>query len=233
MVQLVPRHVSQILTFLWGALLLGTYSILSTTNFALDAWLVSLDAFFTAGPWGILTFILLYAIRPVTFFPMSIMTVYGGFLFGFGSGVIFAYLGVGIAASISYYIGIRLQSHVLPPLPAYVRPKLLHRYPFESITVLHLTMLPFDLINYGAGIQGVSYRSFILAVLVGILPGTVSLTALGAGIAFDELLQGNFAAHTIDWRYVLFSGVVFFAALASSATWRRISTKQRPTQYKD
>ena len=44
-------------------------------------------------------------------------------------------------------------------------------------------MLPFTIVNYGAGVSAVSLRDFLVGTAVGIVPGTVGYAALGASAA--------------------------------------------------
>ena len=50
-----------------------------------------------------------------------------------------------------------------------------------AVVVARLTpVLPFTIVNYGAGVSAVSLRDFLVGTAVGIVPGTVGYAALGA-----------------------------------------------------
>jgi uncharacterized membrane protein YdjX (TVP38/TMEM64 family) len=50
-----------------------------------------------------------------------------------------------------------------------------------AVLVARLTpVLPFTIVNYGAGVSAVSLRDFLVGTAVGVVPGTVGYAALGA-----------------------------------------------------
>jgi uncharacterized membrane protein YdjX (TVP38/TMEM64 family) len=51
----------------------------------------------------------------------------------------------------------------------------------SAVVVARLTpVLPFTIVNYGAGVSALSLRDFVVGTAVGIVPGTVGYAALGA-----------------------------------------------------
>ncbi len=57
----------------------------------------------------------------------------------------------------------------------------LRRQGVAAVVVARLTpVLPFTIVNYGAGVSAVPRRDFLVGTAVGIVPGTVGYAALGA-----------------------------------------------------
>ena len=60
--------------------------------------------FMQNGIWGVLIFILLYAIRPLILFPATFITVAAGFVFGPVLGVIYTIIASNISSTIAFYV---------------------------------------------------------------------------------------------------------------------------------
>ncbi len=62
---------------------------------------------------------------------------------------------------------------------------------FETVLIMRLLFLPYDLVNYASGILRLRWLPFLLATALGSLPGTVSFVLLGASIdTVDDGLGG-------------------------------------------
>jgi len=136
----------------------------------------------------------LYFIATVCFVPGSVLTLGSGFVFGSAVGV-----GMGVAlASVAVFVGAALGSIAAFIVGRYllrdcVRHRLVKKYPiveavddalqnhgFKIFFLLRLSpIVPFNAINYLAGITGISMKDYTLA-LIGILPGTVLYCFVGA-----------------------------------------------------
>lgn len=177
----------------------------------------------SAGWAGMLIFILIVTVRPVTLLPVSIFTIVGGFLFGFPAGALLSYFGMLLSATLAFLLAKYAEYRLLRKRLKQTKIPILEAYPFESILGLHLTMLPFDLINYGAGLRRIPFRYFLPAVAIGMLPGTISLTLLGASVDANSLQTGEFTKIDIDWRYILLAAGIFLVTLSCSFLYRRIA----------
>lgn len=139
---------------------------------------------------------LIYALRPLILFPASLLTLAAGFVFGPVLGLLFTVLGSNVSASLAYlagrYFGRGFQNtgRMGDTLEGYA--ERLHRNSFESVLIMRLIFVPFDAVNYAAGLLHVRYRPFILATILGSLPGTTSFVLFGAS------MQGSFTDGTPD-----------------------------------
>eukprot|EP00573_Skeletonema_grethae_P000269 CAMPEP_0201687972 /NCGR_PEP_ID=MMETSP0578-20130828/1785_1 /ASSEMBLY_ACC=CAM_ASM_000663 /TAXON_ID=267565 /ORGANISM="Skeletonema grethea, Strain CCMP 1804" /LENGTH=301 /DNA_ID=CAMNT_0048172157 /DNA_START=138 /DNA_END=1043 /DNA_ORIENTATION=+ len=143
---------------------------------------------------GVFAFMGVYFIATVCFVPGSLLTLGSGFVFGSAVGV-----GYGVVlASVSVFVGASLGSIAAFLLGRYlmrdcVRNRLVKKYPvIEAIDeamqnnglkiffLLRLSpIVPFNAINYIAGITAIPLRDYVLA-LIGILPGTILYCFVGA-----------------------------------------------------
>jgi uncharacterized membrane protein YdjX (TVP38/TMEM64 family) len=137
-------------------------------------------------------FMLAYAAAVAISFPgASILTVFGGFLFGLWPGVpaivVAATLGAAavFAASktaLGDFLRRRASGFVSQMEQGFRRNELSYMFLLRLAPVF-----PFWAVNIAAGLLGVSLRSFFFGTLFGIVPGTFVYASIGnaAGAAFD------------------------------------------------
>lgn len=145
-----------------------------------------LTGFMATGAYGPLVYIAFYAVRPLVLFPASLLTLAAGFVFGPVLGIVFTILGSSISAGVAYLVG-RCFGGRLPDSGRAAGVTLryadrLRSNSFESVLLMRLVYVPFDLVNYLAGFLRVGWRPFILATVLGSLPGTTSFVLFGASI---------------------------------------------------
>ncbi|MCE7981799.1 MAG: TVP38/TMEM64 family protein [Caldilinea sp. CFX5] len=175
-------------------------------------------------PYGPLIYMVIFALHPLVFSSAAILGIAGGALFGAGSttnlvwAVVYAVIGSQSAAHVAYGIGRFLGDGLLPEGK---QASVIHRYAgrlrrhsFETIFVMRLLFLPFDLVDYAAGILRINWKAFALATLLGALPGTVAFVSFGASIDLKQLAVG--AAPTFDPRVFGFSVALFVVSLIVS-----------------
>ena len=184
--------------------------------------------------WGVFAYVLVYLARPIVLFPASILTIVGGILFGPVVGVLVVVLAANASAMIAYGVG-RLLGHppgavdnvVVDDTASFVRrwSNRMRDNSFETVLVMRLLFLPYDLVNYVSGILRLSWLPFLLATALGSLPGTVSFVLLGASIdRVDEGLGGVDPA-------TLVAGVVIFVVSLGIA--RLVRRRQRALHATD
>jgi uncharacterized membrane protein YdjX (TVP38/TMEM64 family) len=179
-------------------------------------------------PFGPLLYILIYILRPLAFFSAIIVTLLGGAIWGPIWGTLFVAIGSNMSATLAYWFGRILGQGVLPTEGAAANASFVGRYAerlranaFTTVLVMRLIYLPYDLVNYMAGFLRVPYRPFILATIIGSLPGTLTFVLAGASLDIDDIFAGNFSIATINpWNLVL-SAILFVGGLAFSRLLRR------------
>ncbi len=215
------RHYRAVILIGWILLLLSTYTLLTQTD--LDTQIIALGVLtvLTTNWWGPLVYIATYIVRPLVLLPVSIFSVTSGVVFGVWPGLLVTYVGIIISGSVAYalgrWLGRSLQFTSMVPKG----PNLIKRRPFEVVLSLHLTMLPYDLVNYSLGMARIPFPPFLFGILLGMIPGTISLTLLGASVNIETLLNDGLSTNTFDLRYFGLSLVIFLLSLAGSYLYRR------------
>lgn len=143
------------------------------------------------GVWSVLIYMLAYTIRPLIFFPTSIMTPLAAILFGPFLGWLAAYIGENFSANFAFVVGryfgrdlVKTKSNRF--LKKY--DKKLSEQGFETVIFLRLVPLfPFDFVNYTCGLSGIKQRQYFLATAIGVIPGLTAYIFLGASFASNPL----------------------------------------------
>jgi uncharacterized membrane protein YdjX (TVP38/TMEM64 family) len=150
--------------------------------------------------WGLFAYIGVYLVRPLVLFPASVLTVVGGVLFGPWLGVAVVVVAANLSAMVAYGVG-RLLGTV-PDAAAAADgdedlslvakwSQRLRENSFETVFIMRLLFLPYDLVNYVCGALRITWTSFLLATALGSLPGTISFVLLGASLErVDQGLDG-------------------------------------------
>ena len=162
---------------------------------------------------SVVFFIILYIVIVALSIPgASLMTLLGGFLFGVFFGGIWVVLSATVGATITFLavktaFAERLKQKAHKSIQK--MQKGFQENEFNYLLFLRLLpIFPFFIINIAAGVLGVSLRTFVIATLFGIIPGTFIYAWVGSGLGF-ALSQGN----AINSK-ILFAPQVLFPMIA-------------------
>jgi len=156
------------------------------------------------GLWGAVLFALVYVIGTVLLAPGSLLTIAAGLVFGLGWGFPVIILGATVGAAAAfvcarYLVRDRVQSMIdqRPKLRAIDRA--VAEEGWKIVLLMRLTpIVPFNIQNYFFGLTRVDFGHYLLATVIGIIPGTLLYLYVGA-------IGGALAAG--DWgtgQWVLF-----------------------------
>ncbi len=193
-----PASLTRFLPLVVVALALGGFFALGLDRYfslealrenrqALGAWV---DA---SPPRAIALFIIAYAAAVAISFPgASILTVFGGYLFGLAVGVPAIVFAATLGAAIIFLasksaLGDMLKGRVSGFLSQ--MEKGFRDNELSYMFVLRLApVFPFWAVNIAAGLLGVSLRNFLVGTGIGIIPGSFVYASIGnaAGAAFDK-----------------------------------------------
>ncbi len=173
--------------------------------------------------WGPVLYVAIYAVRPLLFFPATLLTVAGGYLFGPYWGLLYTIIAGNVSAAVAYLAGRWLGRGLvkdLGPLAPYTE-RLRHNS-FETVLILRLVFAPYDLIGYLSGFLGIAFRGFLLATALGSVPGSIAVVAFGSAI------QGDFSGATpsLDPASLALGGGMLFVSLLLSR-WIRAREQRR------
>jgi uncharacterized membrane protein YdjX (TVP38/TMEM64 family) len=154
-----------------------------------------------AGAVGGLLFAAAYVAVTVSGLPASLLTLGAGLVWGPVLGVVVVWPGAVIGAVLSFLIGRTvLRDAVAARKAAWPLAEAIDRAlaggGARLVFLLRLSPLfPFNVLNYGLGVSGVSLRDYTLATAAGILPGTVVYVWIGSTVgSVAELASGSFDA---------------------------------------
>ena len=192
-----------------------------------------------------------YFIATVCFVPGSLLTLGSGFVFGSAVGV-----GYGVVlASLAVFVGAALGSIAAFLLGRYlmrdcVRNKLVKKYPvikavdealqnngLKIFFLLRLSpIVPFNAINYIAGVTGISVKDYCLA-LIGILPGTILYCFIGASagglVEAENGVSKPVTIASIVVGLVLAFIAVFIASYYAKKEFNKIVEQKRNSEADD
>ncbi|MEZ4867290.1 MAG: VTT domain-containing protein [Caldilineaceae bacterium] len=196
---LLYRHWLKLVGFLLWSLLIGAYAYYLWTNHltAHEALMQLVDLL--NSPWGPLLYIFVYICSPLFFFSAAVLAILGGAVFGAGSvenlivAILYTIIGSLGAAQTAYALGRWFGAGLLPTDDG-----LVHRYTermrqqsFMTILLMHILFLPYELVNYLAGILRIDRRAFLLATFLGSLPGFFTFVPFGASLDLKSLMLGE------------------------------------------
>lgn len=143
------------------------------------------DALLELGPLGPLVHIIVLGlVLSVPVVPATIFQVAGGWAFGPWLGFVYTMIGDGLGAALGFWIArlwgsVVLERWLSPASQARVR-SLAGRMSARAVMVLRLLPGPaYTLVSLAAGLSPLSFRSYLLASLVGVAPWIVLLTLAG------------------------------------------------------
>ena len=177
-----------------------------------------------------LVFLGLYILATVLLLPGSVLTIGGGWLFGFMEGLVVVSLSSTLAASCSFLIGRYLAR-------AWVEGKISEDGRYRSLDraigergffVVLLTRLsplfPYNLLNYAWGISSVRISRYVLASWIGMIPGTLLYVYLGAAASDISQLFSVAPGKVFGQEWLVIVGlaatavlVIFIARLATKS----------------
>lgn len=183
---------------------------------------LQLYEFFTGTMYGPLVYIVLYAIRPLIFFPATLLTALSGALFGLWGGIIYTVIGENLSANFAYWIGRFFGNDwKLEDSPIGNWIEALRNRPFESVLFMRLFYFPFDFTNYASGILKVKWVAYALATVIGIMPGLTVFVALGASVNIERFKMDGITFDAFDPRFIALSVAIFIISVLLSRLLKR------------
>jgi uncharacterized membrane protein YdjX (TVP38/TMEM64 family) len=166
------------------------------------------------GIWGGVVFIAAYVIAALMLAPKALFTLVAGLVFGLAWGFAIVMIGATLGAALAFLIAryllrerIKRAMHKRPKFKAL--DEAVSEGGWKIVLLLHLSpLVPFNLQNYFFGITEISFRQYLPATCVGIVPSAVMYLYLGA---IGGALTGDSEWETPQW---IFFGVGLVATIA-------------------
>lgn len=173
------------------AVLLVLLIALAALTWKLSTWLTPQQlqqALQQTGGWAPVLYIGLFILLPTFFFPVAVLALAGGLLFGLWWGSVYTFIGAVLNCAMMFllarYVG---RSQVQRLVKQKLSPQWQRRLQmadgkegFLLLIILRLIpAVPYNLINYTFGLTGISFSSYLLASAIGIIPGTFAFINIG------------------------------------------------------
>ncbi|WP_070121608.1 TVP38/TMEM64 family protein [Bacillus marinisedimentorum] len=180
----------KIYLLLGAAGVLAVLAIINRYAFAADPevlrkWILSFGIFSSA------VYIVILAVRPLTLFPASVVTVMGGLAFGPVKGFFYTLAGALLGAAMSYLVvekfNWKLNVTSSSSRLASLKERVEKRGFYYLLMLRILPVLNFDLVSYGSAAAHIPFRRYMAATFLGIIPGTVAYTFLGSSIITGDV----------------------------------------------
>ena len=140
------------------------------------------------GPWAPAVYMAAFAVLPAFFFPVAVLALAGGLLFGLWWGSIYTFLGAMVNCTVMFLLS---RSIGYESVKALVERRLSAKWQkrleaaagregFLLLVVLRLIpAVPYNLINYAFGLTRMGYPAYLLGSAIGIIPGTLVFINIG------------------------------------------------------
>ena len=172
-------------------------------------------------PFAAAIFVVVYVVVATIGLPGLPLTLAGGAIFGVAAGIALTWLGATLGATGAFLLARTLGGDALRRLLG-ARAGTLDRIVGDGafLTILRLRLIPvvpFNGLNFGAGLAGVRLAPYVAATALGILPGTSVYTYFA-----DSLLAGTDGAKQTAFIRVAIAGVLLLALSYAPALARRV-----------
>ncbi len=181
------------------------------------------DAIQSVGPLAPLLYLVIYSVAPVLSVPGWIISVAGGLAFGAVWGTGLTVLGATIGATAAFfsarYLGRDFVARVLKGKSQTLAmiDDQAAAHGFQVIFFLRLIpLIPFNVLNYVAGLSRVGAGDYILGTFLGIIPGTFAYVYLGSSLT-----------HVYSWQFALAIGMLVLLAVIP-ILYKRWKARRRP-----
>ena len=168
-------------------------------------------AYARSQPWAAAAFVAAYAITAALGLPGTPLTLAGGAIFGLAWGTGLNWLGATIGATGAFFLARVLGGDAVRSLLGRKRAATLDRVAgtgaFAALIRLRLIpVVPFNALNFGAGLAGVRPGAYIASTALGIIPGTAVYTYFA-----DSLIAGIEGARQSALLQTVIAGALLIA----------------------
>ena len=143
------------------------------------------------GPWAAVIYIATFVVLPIFFFPVPVIVLAGGTIFGLFKGTLYTMIGVLINTPIMYFIGrFLLKDFVHNFVDNHMSEKLRKALKSTNQKVLALVLFiirlspifSYNLVNYISGVTEIKFLPYILTTIAGVLPGVIVFINIGENV---------------------------------------------------
>lgn len=166
------------------------------------------------GALGSLVFVPLYILGTLIFVPNPILALAAGALFGVPIGFLLVSVSSTLSAGGIFLAGRSLsRKWVLKKIALNKKTKVLDdavtKEGWKMVALLRQTaILPFSIMNYALGLSKITFKNYVLASWIGMMPGQILYVYLGS-IAGEIALKGHQRQKTLaEWLFLVLGLIV-------------------------
>lgn len=143
------------------------------------------------GAWAAVIYIATFVVLPIFFFPVPVIVLAGGTIFGLFKGTLYTMIGVLVNTPIMYFIGrFLLKDFVHNFVDNHMSEKLRKALKSTNQKVLALVLFiirlspifSYNLVNYISGVTEIKFLPYILTTIAGVLPGVIVFINIGENV---------------------------------------------------
>src|SRR5262245_1702228 len=192
-------------------------------------WVLAFVAYVRgAGVAGMLLFAAAYVLATVLFVPGLLLTMGAGLAYGLAVGAPLVWVSANLAAAAAFLLGRTLARDAIAarvqgdPRFSAIDSAVVREGSKSALLTRLSPAFPFNLLNYAYGLTRVTFRDYVAASLVGMIPGTVMYVYLGSLLTDVAQLAGGGAAGGAPWWL---KAIGFVATLAVTIVVTRIARR--------
>ena len=211
-------NILQIVTFLVWFFIVGAFLCYkSLNNLSLENIAINMYNFIWKNMWiGAFLYIFIYFIRPIVFFPATLLTFMSWALFGFWWWFIFTMIWENLSAILAYFLWNIFGKKFVSWESSWVIEDIKNRAnknPFTTILMTRFLFLPFDIVNYVSWFLKIRFKSFISATIIWIIPWAAVFILAWSAFHNQELESLWDIIKNIDIKMLYFASILFIITL--------------------
>lgn len=208
-------NILQIITgIIWLSIIYAYFHYKSVNNLSNLDVAKAIYTFVSTSFWWPVIYIVLYAIRPIIFFPATFMTFMSGALFGIWWGFIYTMIWENLSANFAYLLGRIFGKKLVKSESTWLIVDLKEKVSenaFISILMTRLLFFPFDAVNYISWILRVKWKGYFLWTLIWIIPG--ALIVIIAWASVENAQEFDLSKISFNTNMLLMAAWLFIASL--------------------
>ncbi|KAJ53445.1 putative membrane protein YdjX (TVP38/TMEM64 family) [Clostridium tetanomorphum] len=172
------------------------------------------------GKFAGISFLIICGLKPIMLFmPAAMFSIVGGILFGPFKGFTLNMIGFFLSGTLAFYLSRFLGKSAIDKILKGRALKLnsnLEKNGFKILFLLRLPpVLPYDPLSYTCGLTKMTYRDFILASLLGVIPETLCYSVMGQNIL-----------NPCSVKFIIPLIIIIFATAASTYVFKKANSQE-------
>ncbi len=180
----------------------------------------------SAGIWAPLLYMVAYGFTSIILFPATLLSTASGAVWGPYLGTFYTVIGATISSSIPFFfarlLGRRFVGKMLSKANKMdICDRFVGKNGFVAVFIMRLIpIFPWDVVNYGSGLCGIRFRDYLLATLIGIIPGSFTYNLIGSSLG-----------QPIDKTKIILAVALVVSLAVISLLYKRFFSQEKKYDY--